>query len=333
MAESTGKPFGTTFGEKMTTVSWTQDDGYGTPELVEVDDITLHPGAHVLHYGSAVFEGLKAHRGDDGVVRIFRLDRHVERMQRSATFLCLPEPPRELTETMIIDTVKADIDEVPDAPGALYIRPTMIGTEINIGAAAHEPKSGLFYILTSPVGAYFEGDHTLRIAIETKRLRSTPGFGEAKAGANYAMALRIVREAEHMYDTDQVLFAPDGQIEETGAANFLLISDDAVVTPPTEGNILNGVTRDSILTLAHGMGYDVAERPITVSEATGWGHEAALSGTAAVLAPVGTLIHDGIEYQMGNGKPGPNTLRLRDTLRDIQLGRTDDAHGWVRPVT
>lgn len=332
MAEATDKPFGTVFGESMTTVSWTQSDGYGKPEVVPVGEISIHPGAHVFHYGSSIFEGLKAHRGDDGVVRAFRLDRHIERMQRSSTFLCLPEPPTELVETMVLDAVKANLDIIPPAPGALYIRPTMIGTEVNIGAAAHEPQSGIFYILTSPVGAYFTGDQTLRVAVETKRLRSTPGFGEAKAGANYAMALRIVREAEQMYDTDQVLFAPDGQIEETGAANFLLISNDRIITPPAEGNILNGVTRDSILTLGHGLGYQIEERPVAVDEAISWQGEAALSGTAAVLAPVGTLLLDGVEYQMLDGKPGTNTVRLRQALQDVQLGRAEDTHGWMRSV-
>jgi branched-chain amino acid aminotransferase len=154
----------------------------------------------------------------------------------------------------------------------------------------------------------------------------------AKTGGNYAAALRTVVQARNDSGADQVLFAPNGLVEETGASNFLLISDQAVVTAPLSGSFLHGVTRDSTLRLAESLGYRVEERPIPVKEVLDWEGEAALSGTAAVLSPVGTLIHKGEEIMVGDGEVGSNTVRLRKALTDIHSGIAEDPFDWIRTV-
>jgi branched-chain amino acid aminotransferase len=326
-------PFGTVFAATMASAEF-GPDGYRDFELHPVEELSLHPGAHVLHYASACFEGLKAHRGPGGEGRIFRLDRHAERLRQSARVMCLPPPDQELVESMVEQVVASALAEIPPPPGSLYLRPTLIGTEINIGAAGTPPKSGLFYVLASPVGDYFAGGiRPLRILVEDQVRRSTPGFGMVKTGANYAAALRTVVAARRDHQADQVLFAPEGKVEETGASNFILLQDRRVVTPPLSDSYLHGVTRDSTLTLARHLGYQVEERPLTVDEVLAWEGEAALTGTAAVLAPVGTLIHRGEEFTIGGGEIGASTMRLREALTAIQTGLAEDPFGWVRVIT
>ncbi len=337
MSRASTAPFGTVFATTMSTAQWA-DGAWGEPQYVPTGPFSFHPATHVLHYGSACFEGLKAHRGADGTTRIFRLDAHVERMRRSAELLLLPAPPAEMLADMIESTVRSNIDEVPDTPGSLYIRPTLIGTEPNIGAAAVPSKEALLYVLNSPVGDYFSGGiRPLRLAIETDQPRTTPQFGMVKSGANYVMALGITMAAKKELGIDQVLFAPDGVVQETGAANFLLMDSDQVITPALTESFLHGVTRDSILQIARDRGMAVHERQdLTVDEvlefATRPDAEAALSGTAAVLASVGTLVHHGEDLPVGSGDVGATTLALRSALTELHAGRTPDPHGWLTAV-
>ena len=329
-------PFGSVFAGRMAVALW-RDGSWGEAQVEELAPLSLHPGAHVLHYSSACFEGLKAHRGVDGVVRVFRLDRHAARMRRSAELLHLPVPPPGMLEEMVVELVRSVADEVPPPPGSLYLRPTLIGTEANIGAAGSPSAEALLYVLASPVGDYFAGGvRPLRVAVETQRPRSTPEFGMAKTGANYAAALRIVVEARRHSGADQVLFAPGGDVQETGASNFLLIDPGRVVTKPLDASFLHGVTRDAVLTLAAELGYRVEERNLSVEDLWEWAArpdgEAALSGTAAVLAPVGTLIHQGVERRVGTGEAGEHTLRLREALTSIQTGAAPDHHGWTLTI-
>lgn len=328
--------FGTVFANTMASAVFV-DGRWGEPELGPVDSLSLHPGAHALHYGSACFEGLKAHRSIDGAVRIFRMDRNIERMQRSAQVLQLPAPGSKMLATMIHDTVAANLDEVPDAPGSLYIRPTLLGTVVDIGAAAAPSSEALLYVLCSPVGDYFAGGvRPLRIAIETEQPRTTPQFGMVKSGANYAMALGVVMRAKDELGVDQVLFVPGGVVQETGATNFLLIDSERLITPALTESFLHGVTRDSVLRIGMDLGYEIEERELTLDEILDWaarpGSEAALSGTAAVLAPVGALVHRGRDLVVGSGEPGPNTLRLREELTNLHMGKTPDRYGWLTEV-
>jgi branched-chain amino acid aminotransferase len=329
-------PFGSVFTKSLAMARFA-DGRFGDFSIEPVAPLTLHPGAHVLHYASTVFEGLKAHRQPDGGVAVFRVDRHVARMGHSAELLCLPAPPADLLTEMILALVAAARKDVPDPPGSLYLRPTLVGTEANVGAAASPPSEGFLYVLASPVGDYFSGGiRPLRVLVEEERSRSTAGFGMVKTGGNYAAALRTVVSARRDLGADQVLFAPLGVVTETGASNFLLLDGESVVTSPLDDTYLHGVTRDSVLQLADHLGYAVHERPLEVSDVLAWAQrpdgEAALSGTAAVLSGVGTLIHRGEDLTVGTGSVGSTTLRLRNHLADIQTGAAADPFGWLRRV-
>lgn len=329
-------PFGTVFAPTMA-VATAVDSTFGASKVVPVEDLRLHPASHVLHYGSACFEGLKAHRGEDGTVRIFRAARHVERMRRSAELLHLPVPPADLLHGMLLDVVRDNITETPHPPGSLYLRPALMGTLANIGAAAAPSTQALLYVLASPVGDYFAGGvRPLSLLVETELPRSTPQFGQVKTGANYAMALGPTLAAKAEHGVDQVLFAPDGKVTETGAANLLLLDGERIVTPELDGSLLPGVTRDSILQLARDSGRTVSEQQLTIDDVVKWaeaGGEAALSGTAAVLAPVGTLVWaDGRRVTFGDGDVGDTVTELRDALTSLHRGAVPDTHGWLEPV-
>lgn len=325
--------FGSVFMPEMA-ISWFDGSQWSNAEVVSSDSIQLHPGAHVLHYSSSCFEGLKAFRHEDGSVKIFRMDRNIARLQQSSDILALPEFAPEKLEQMIVDIVTRFADQVPEAPGSMYIRPTHIGTEPAIGKAAVPSLTSCLYVLLSPVGDYFTGgDKALRLLLDDEGMRCSPHMGVVKSGGNYASALQPIMKARAEYQADQVLFCPGGDVQETGAANFLLIDGDEIITKALDSTFLHGVTRDSILTLARDMGMTVSERQLTVEEllerSARPGCEAALSGTAAVLTSVGTLIHKGKEYEVGNGGIGETTVRLRRALNDIQWGRAEDKHSWL----
>ncbi|EXJ12344.1 MULTISPECIES: branched-chain amino acid aminotransferase [Nitrincola] len=328
--------FGTVFMPEMA-ISWFDGSSWSPVEMVPSDSLTLHPGAHVLHYSSTCFEGLKAFKHEDGSVNIFRMDRNIARLNQSSQLLGLPDLDTEQVARMITQTVARFADEVPAPPGSLYIRPTHFGTEPAIGKAAVPSTMSCFFVLVSPVGDYFAGgDKSLRLLLEDQGMRCAPHMGMIKSGGNYASALQPIMKARNEVQADQVLFCPGGDVQETGAANFLLIDGNEIITKALDESFLHGVTRDSILTLAKDMGMQVSERQLTVDEllerAAKPGCEAALSGTAAVLAPVGTLIYKGQEYAVGTGGIGETTLKLRTALNDIQWGKRADTHGWLTRI-
>ncbi len=330
--------FGTEFAPQMTVARFA-DGQWSSTQLTDVGPLDLHPASHVLHYASECFEGLKAYRWADGSVHIFRLDRHIERLRDSAASLCLPVPSPGLIENMIWTAVDAARELIPPFPSALYIRPMLIGTEPNIGAAGRSAHEAALSVLVSPVGAYFDADRTLRIYIEAEHMRTTPQFGQVKTGGNYAAALSHVTRAREQYQADQVLFCPNDDVQETGAANFLLINDGAILTKELDGSILPGITRDSLLRIASADGWDTQERSFGLGELWQWlddGAEAGLSGTAAVLAPVGTLLHQSqgqlIERTINDGKSGPLIETLRGKLMAIQSGEAEDRFGWLHSI-
>jgi branched-chain amino acid aminotransferase len=295
----------------------------------------LHPAIHALHYGSSCFEGFKAYLHADGSIRVFRLDRHVARLQHSAAALLLPVPDAALLREMVLGLVRGCRSQVPDAPGALYLRPLLFGTMPNIGAAATPSNEACLVVLASPVWDYFSGGmKPLKILVDEVNQRCAPHLGVVKTGGNYAAAMGPTIAAKKAHGVDQVLFCPGGAVQETGAANFLLLRDGAILTRQLDSTFLHGVTRDSVLTLARDLGYRVEERIVTVTEMLQWvkSGEAALSGTAAVMAGVGALVHGGQSHVVGNGDIGANTLRLRSALVDIQQGKAPDRHGWLTTV-
>jgi len=325
-------PFGTLFGDYMT-VATLVDAEYEYPGSAQrFENFSMHPATHALHYGSTCFEGLKAHRQSDGSLAIFRLDDHVERMRRSIAQLRMPVPEGALIRQMIVDAVEANASFAPAAPGSLYIRPTFVGTAPNIGAAAAPSDTAMLYVICSPVGDYFKGGvRPLTIYVETKTPRTTPQFGTVKSGANYVMALGPTLDAKRDHGADQVLFATGDDITETGASNFFLCDDDRLITRSLDESFLHGITRDSVIKLAAALGYEIEERRMTVTELADWandGGEIFLSGTAAVVAPVGTVVVADSRITVGDGQPGPNTLRIREALTALLEGTSDDPHGW-----
>ena len=326
--------FGTVFCENFALVRF-ENGAWQEAAIEPLAPLALHPAAHVFHYASTCFEGFKAYRWEDGIARIFRLHDHVARMQSSAESLCLPVPDADQLAGMVIDLVRQQIGDIPAPPSSLYLRPTLIGTLENIGAAAAPSTEATLFVIASPVGDYFgAGARPLKLLVDDQRARSTEQLGSTKTGGNYAAALGPILDAKAKYGADQVLFCPNGDVQETGAANFLLISDDEIITKPLDTSFLHGMTRDSVLKLAAELGYRVSERNFTVVEllqlvAT---HEAVLSGTAACLSPVGSLVYNGEEIQVRDGNPGPNTAKLRKALQDIQYGIVPDTHDWLTEV-
>ena len=177
------KPFGSVLAERMPIARF-HDGKWSEAKFIRLEEFSLHPGAHGIHYGSSCFEGLKAYRWPDDSLVIFRAAQHAQRMGKSAATLCLPIPDATMLTQMMADAVLDAADQVPPAPGSLYLRPVLIGTDRNIGAASTPSHSAFLYVLASPVGDYFAGgEHALRLLVEDERLRTTPQFGEVKTGA------------------------------------------------------------------------------------------------------------------------------------------------------
>lgn len=327
--------FGTIFSEKMA-ITWFKEGSWSEPAMVPSNEITIHPAAHVLHYASTCFEGVKAFRQPDGSVAIFRLDDNVERFEKSAACLHIPFPGKSVVKSMILDAVKQFKDDVPEAPGTLYIRPTLMGTQPCIGSAAAPSNEACYFVLLSPVGDYFDADKSaLKILIDDTHHRTAPDSGFIKAGANYALALKHIEKAKESHGANQVLFSPNGDMQETGAANFLFLHDNTLYTKSLDDSFLHGVTRKSLLQLAIDKGYNVKEQEkldveFVVNNSAN--SEAGLSGTAAVLASIGEFVYQDKSYTLGNGEPGPKMAELRKEMNDIQFGRIEDRHNWLTTV-
>lgn len=328
--------FGSVFIPKMALATF-ENNQWTEAEIVDSDSIQLHPGAHVLHYSSTCFEGLKAFKHQDGSVHIFRMDQNIARLAQSSRLLSLPNINEKQVSKMIIDIVTRYASDVPDAPGAMYIRPTHIGTEAAIGKASSPTVSSMLYVLLSPVGDYFaNGARALTLLLDEDGQRCAPHMGMVKSGGNYASALTPTLKAKKESHADQVLFCPNGYITESAAANFLLIDGNEIITKGLDSSFLHGVTRSSILTIAADMGMKVSERELSIVEllerSEKHNTEAILSGTAAVVTSVGSLIHKGCSFKIGSGEIGPVATELRQRLNDIQWGKAQDKHNWLTQV-
>ncbi len=323
--------FGTLLTSHMAVATY-QHERWSESEIKPVAPLEISPAAHALHYASTCFEGFKAFRRADGSIHVFRMDRHIQRLRQSARQLVLPEPEPAQLGDMVRAVIQRCRDAVPEAPGALYLRPILFGTTANIGAAATPSTEATLIVLASPVWDYFaNGMKPLRILVDDVNTRSAAQMGMVKTGGNYAAALGPTLAARAKYQVDQVLFCPGGQVQETGAANFLLVRKGELLTRSLDASFLHGVTRDSLLHIARDMGYAVTERPFDVREMLEWVRtgEAALSGTAAVLAGVGTLIYNEESYPVAGSEL---TLSLRAQLVAIQRGEQPDRHGWLERV-
>jgi branched-chain amino acid aminotransferase len=333
--------FGMHFTDHMAVATWTAADGWHDSAIVPYGPFSLDPATAVLHYAQQVFEGLKAYRHEDGTIWTFRSDQNAERMIRSAQRLALPMMPVDDFLCSIDELVAADVAWVPTAPEqSLYLRPFMFATEAFLGVRSS--KRVTYCCIASPAGSYFaSGVKPVSIWISTIYSRSAPGgTGAAKCGGNYAASLIAQQEAAGQ-GCDQVMFADAAEhrwLEELGGMNvYLITTENELVTPELTGSILEGVTRDSILTLATEFGLTPVERRIGIDElldgvGSGTVTELFACGTAAVVTPIGTLKNNAGSYQVGSGESGETTLALRQKLLDIQYGRTEDAHGWLRRI-
>lgn len=328
MTQKTLPPFGSVFHEKM---PFSQYDGqkWSSWQWQPSHQLMMHPAMHVLHYGSACFEGIKAFRQANGRIVIFRLDKHVQRLRQSASLLNLPVPEEALVREMIMAAVAAARDEIPEAPAALYIRPTLFGTDANVGKAGVGSESAYFYVLVSPVGDYFQVGSPMKLYVERHHARCAPHMGRVKSGGNYASALMWQTMAKREHGANQVLFCPNDDVQETGASNFFMIDGQTLITKALSEAFLHGVTRDSVLQMAPRLGLKVEERDFTVSEMLDVirrGGEAALTGTAAVIAPVTSFVVDGQEIQVQKQELA---LKLRQALTAIQYGDAPDVEAWL----
>jgi branched-chain amino acid aminotransferase len=331
--------FGQIFTDHMLVMEYDEArGGWQSPQIQPFHDFTLHPATLVLHYGQQVFEGLKAFAGkSDDDIFLFRPDMNIARFNRSCARLCIPQVDSDLFFNKMAELIRLDRDWIPRAPGtSLYVRPTIIATDPFLGV--RPGKRHLFYIILSPVGAYYpEGFAPVRIMVSDKYVRACRGgIGEAKTLGNYSASLLAAEEA-HAQGFTQVLWlnAVDREsIEEVGTMNIFFRINDEILTPALEGTILPGVTRDSVIRLGRDLGYKVVETNVTITQVIEAARDGSLqevfgSGTAAVISPVSGLRYKGVDYQVGDGGTGPVAARLFDELTAIQTAAKPDPYGWV----
>lgn len=328
--------FGKIFTDHMFIMNYTEGQGWHDPRIVPFDRISLSPAAMVYHYGQEMFEGLKAYRGENDEIYLFRPDMNAKRTNNTNARLCIPSLPEEDFVQAVKAIVDVDRDWVPSAPGtSLYVRPFIIATDEFLGVAPSQTY--LFMIILSPSGAYYSsGLAPVGIWIEDEYVRAVRGgMGFAKTGGNYAASL-IGQVKAHDDGFSQVLWL-DGverkYIEEVGSMNIFFKIDGKIVTPMLNGSILPGITRDSTINLCKSWGYDVEERRISVEEIieaqkSGKLEEVFGTGTAAVISPVGKLRYVDDVMLINNGEIGPVSQKLYDTMTGIQYGKLDDPFGW-----
>lgn len=332
--------FGLHFTDHMFIMNYEETKGWHNPRIIPYQDFNLDPASVALHYGQAIFEGLKAYRCGDGKIRMFRAMDNMKRLNRSAWRMCMPQVNEQDLHQAIRELVNVEKRWVPEARGtSLYIRPFMIATEAFLGV--RPAKEYVLSVILSPVGAYYaEGFDPVKIYVEDKYVRAAVGgVGEAKTAGNYAASLMASEEAKKLGFT-QVLWLDAAErryIEEVGTMNIFFVIDNVLITPALSGSILPGITRDSVLKLASGWGIKVEERPISIEEVieaatSGKLNECFGSGTAAVISPVGSLYYKGKDYPVNNGKTGELAHRLFDELTAIQYGEKPDNFGWVETV-
>ncbi len=330
--------FGKYFTDHMVTIDWDPEQGWHDATVRPYGPIQLDPATSVLHYSQEVFEGLKAYRQHDGTIASFRPEANAARFRSSAVRMAMPELPDDVFVESLRQLIAVDERWVPDvADESLYLRPFMIATGVGLGVNA--PSNAYRYILiASPAGSYFPGGvRPVKVWLCTEYVRAAPGgTGFAKTGGNYAAAFVAQAQAVEQ-GCDQVVWLDAVErrwVEEMGGMNLFFVFGERLVTPELTGSLLPGVTRSSLIALAHQLGYTVEERRISIEEwekksATGELTEVFACGTAAVITPVGTAKAADGEFTIAGGEPGPVTMRLREHLTAVQHGIEADSHGWM----
>jgi branched-chain amino acid aminotransferase len=327
--------FGNHFTDHMVDVCWSEKGGWHRPRVSPYGPISLDPAAAVLHYAQEIFEGMKAYRHADGSIHTFRPYENAARMQRSARRMALPELQSEIFIESLKQLTAVDADWVPSAPEtSLYLRPFMFAKEAFLGV--RPAKKVNYYVIASPAGAYFPGGvEPVNIWLSTQYSRAGKGgTGAAKTGGNYASSLLPQAEA-YAKGCQQVAFLDDeGNLEELGGMNIVLVKRDGTLVTPESDSILEGITRDSILQLATDRGHAVERRTVSLDEWRSGGASgdivgAFACGTAAVVVPIGRLLGTDFEIVHAGPEASALALSLRQELTDIQYGRVEDRHGWL----
>jgi len=341
LQDESSLPFGDIFTDHMFLLDYEKGKGWHNPRIAPYGNLIIDPAAMAIHYGQEIFEGLKAYRGKDGSIYLFRPRENFMRMNRSAARLCMPE----LDVDLVIDGMKKLIllekEWVPRSQGtSLYIRPTMLATEPHLGVRpAHRY---LFFIILCPVGAYYkEGLNPVKIYVEDKYVRAAVGgTGETKAAGNYAASLLAAEEAKEKGFT-QVLWldaAEKKYVEEVGTMNMFFVINNEVISAPLTGSILPGITRDSVMRIVKNWGMKMSERSLSIHEVIsaakdGQLKEAFGTGTAAVISPVGQITYKGKDFVVAGGKMGELSQKLYDEIVGIQYGEREDPHGWREKIS
>ena len=327
--------FGRVFADHMFVMEY-EDGAWQRGRIEPYGPFTMSPASMVFHYGQAIFEGMKAYRGEDGNVTLFRPGKNIARFNQSATRMCMPNVPEDIFMEALAALVSLDKDWVPQGKDAsLYIRPFMIATDSYVGVKASDKYA--FSIFTCPVGAYYKG--SVKVKVERKFTRAAAGgTGYAKAAGNYAGSLypsMLARQEGY----DQLIWTDAKEheyIEESGTMNAMFVMDGTLVSPMTSETILDGVTRDSVLTIARDLGIPVEVRRITVEElrsglAAGKVTEAFGVGTAATIKPIDEIGIDGINYPLTSGATTVSAQLLQE-LDGIRRGRIEDRYHWNIPI-
>jgi branched-chain amino acid aminotransferase len=340
--------FGKYFTDHMVSIDYdrtAQDQGWHNARVIPYGPIELDPSAIMLHYAQGVFEGLKAYRWADGSIVSFRAEANAARLRSSARRLAIPELPEKLFIESLCQLIDVDKAWVPRTGGeeALYLRPFVFATEPGLGV--RPAKQYRYLLIASPAGAYFKGGISpVDVWVSTEYVRACPGgTGAAKFGGNYAASLLAQAQAAEN-GCDQVVWLDAVErrfVEEMGGMNLFFVLGSGgsarLVTPELSGSLLPGITRDSLLSIAGDLGYATEERKISTDEwrdgnASGTLTEVFACGTAAVITPVGSVKSARGDWQVGDGTPGPVTMKLRETLLALQTGRREDTHGWMHPI-
>jgi branched-chain amino acid aminotransferase len=334
--------FGAHYTDHMVAIRWSEADGWHGAAVLPYQPVTLDPATNFIHYGQAIFEGLKAYRHADGSIVTFRPEANAARFQRSAHRLAMAPLPTELFLQAIDALLAVDGSYVPgDREKSLYLRPFQFSTEVGLGV--RPANEYLFLLIASPAAAYFRnGVHPVSVWLSDDYVRAAPGgTGEAKCAGNYAASLIAQAEAAE-HGCDQVVWLDAAEhrwVEEMGGMNLYFVygagAEATLLTPNLTGSLLPGITRDSLLTLAADLGYRVEEGRISTEQwqadcESGAITEVFACGTAAVITPVGSVRSRQAAWTVADGAAGPITMRLRDALLDIQTGAEPDPHGWIR---
>jgi branched-chain amino acid aminotransferase len=330
-------PFGRIFSDHMFVAEY-KDGGWVSQKIVPYGPMQYSPAMMSLHYGQAIFEGMKAYKNDAGQVTTFRPLENFKRFNKSAARMCMPEVPEDIFMGGLTELLRLDAAWVPTEKGSsMYIRPFMYATDEFVGVSPS--KSYLFVIFTCPVGTYYS--KPVRVKVETKYSRAAPGgVGFSKNAGNYGGSLypaKLAQEAGY----DQLIWTDAEEhkyVEEAGTMNLLFVIDGKLVTAPTGDTILDGVTRKSVIQVARDLGISVEERRLATAEIiegiqNGRVTEAFGAGTAAVIAPISEIGYEGIDYKLPVVFTEESLAKqFFNAIDDIKLGRVPDTHCWVYTV-